>query len=256
MYSSVSLVREFSGFDNSSNISDAVVRGKIDMADSMIDGKVSIRYQMPLTYRKENTIAFSGTASEDATMTVTINGTGYDISVSNGDTASEVADAVRSGLSAVTTLHTDAQGAGGTVLLISDEDSSDTTTAAAQVNVSAVDAVAGLTITIGTVLDRYPPLIRQLSAEIAAGLLLMDNYGTEQDGRPTNGAERIMRAEELLNKIEGDIATDRYQRITDEITKAELAINDETEVASYPNLASYNSTSDPTEPRVEITQRF
>lgn len=256
MYSSVNLVREFSGFDSQSNITDPVVRGKIEMADSMIDGKVSIRYQMPLTYRKENTIAFSGTASENTTMTVTINGTGYDIAVSNGDTASEVADAVRAGLSAVTTLHTDPQGSGGTVLLISDEDSSDTTTAAAQVNVSAVDAVAGLTITIGTVLDRYPPLIRQLSAEIAAGLLLVDSYGVEQDGRPTNGSERIMRAEELLQKIEGDLTTNRYQRITDEITKAELPTNEEREVASYPNLTSYNSASDPTTPRVEITQRF
>ena len=80
MYTTIERIRTLSGFDNSSNITDENIKSKIIIASGMVDSAIGYLYSLPLSYRYQNTLTFSGTATT-GTMNITINGTDYPLSV-------------------------------------------------------------------------------------------------------------------------------------------------------------------------------
>lgn len=80
MYTTIERIRTLSGFDDSSNITDENIKSKIIIASGMVDSAIGYLYSLPLSYRYQNTLTFSGTATT-GTMNITINGTDYPLSV-------------------------------------------------------------------------------------------------------------------------------------------------------------------------------
>lgn len=80
MYTTIERIRTLSGFDNSSNIPDENIKSKIIIASGMVDSAIGYLYSLPLSYRYQNTLTFSGTATTGS-MNITINGTDYPLSV-------------------------------------------------------------------------------------------------------------------------------------------------------------------------------
>ena len=63
MYTTLDRVRTLSGFDDTTNITDENIKGKIIIASGMIDSAIGYLYSLPLGYRYQNSLTFSGTAS-------------------------------------------------------------------------------------------------------------------------------------------------------------------------------------------------
>ena len=255
MYTTVSKVRELSGLDDTTNISDAVVRGKIQTATSMVDGALTRKYSLPLDYHRQNTLTFSGAGTGSANMTITINAVNYVIAITNGLTAAQAADLFYA--AALTNAHFAMEVEDDVVTLISITDSTTVATANAEVNItSAGGTVQGITGTAGTREDRYPRLLDQMVAEIAASLLLMDNYGVEAQDTPKDGDKRMERINKLLLQIQGKDDSLPDFKIIDEVTKAELTSTDGNAPRFYPNDTSDDDDDDPTAPKIWMNQKF
>lgn len=244
MYGTVDLAREISGFDNAAKVSDSIVSGKLAIADSMIDGALAYRYILPLTYHRQNTIAFSGTGSGSGTMAVVVNSTTYNLTIALSQTAATTADLLRAATS--TDFITDRVGSGATVTLISRTSSSTLTTANAEVNVTSVPNTAGVSGTIGTRSDRYPPLLTQISADIAAALLLQDNYGVEAQDTPKDGYARMKQLNKMLMQLQGTANDAPNLYLFDEVTHEELSKSTLGDPQYLPNDTTTDST-DPTD---------
>ncbi len=244
MYGTVDLAREISGFDNAAKVSDSIVSGKLAIADSMIDGALAYRYILPLTYHRQNTIAFSGTGSGSGTMAVVVNSTTYNLTIALSQTAATTADLLRAATS--TDFITDRVGSGATVTLISRTSSSTLTTANAEVNVTSVPNTAGVSGTIGTRSDRYPPLLTQISADIAAALLLQDNYGVEAQDTPKDGYARMKQLNKMLMQLQGTAKDAPNLYLFDEVTHEELSKSTLGDPQYLPNDTTTDST-DPTD---------
>jgi hypothetical protein len=263
-YTTIAKVREFSGLNDTTKISAAVIRGKIAMADSKIDGSIGYRYTLPLSYHRQNTITFSGTGTGAGTMSIIINGVTYQITIANNLTASQAADLFR--VAAKDSTHfimegyESEEGNDAIVTIISKTNSGVLATADAEVNITnAGGTVNGVTGTAGTRSDRYPPFITQLSSEIATALLYFDNYGIEAQDTPQDGVARMDRLDEILLQLQGE--SDKYAtlRLYDEVDKTELALSS----TGAPRYRATDTTSDedydgddPTIPNVTITQKF
>lgn len=243
MYGKITLVREISGFDNTTNIPDSIVSGKLAIANSMIDGAIAYRYVLPLTYHRQNTLTFGGTdASGNGTMAVVINGTTYNLSITTGMTPANVADLLRAATS--TDFVTNGVGEGVEVVLISVADSSSYSTANAQVNVTSAPTTVGVTVTIGTRSNRFPPLLTQLSSDIAAALLMQDNYGVEAQDTPKDGFARMKQLYKMLMQLQGTAKDAPNLYLFDEVTRVELT----TSTLGDPQYLPNNTTTESTDP--------
>lgn len=60
MYTTIPRVRTLSGFDDTTNITDENIAGKIRIASGMVDSAVGYIYTLPLPYHYVNTITFTG----------------------------------------------------------------------------------------------------------------------------------------------------------------------------------------------------
>ena len=255
MYSSIDLVREISGFQNTTNIPDSKVRGKIEIADSMVKGSLAHRYRLPLSYHPENHINISGEAAEAGTISVVVNSQNFSIDVELGEGAADIADKLRLAMRNNGAFITDPVTSGVAVTLIAIKDSDLLVEANAAVTVGTItNPVDGVVIGVDFDLTkRFPPLVRQLSASIAAGLLLIDNYGVEQQGTSLDGTARVDEAVKILASIQGK--KDIYTRVTDEITEQEIAQDARDGAASYPDSDLVNDTEE-SYIRVSIDQKF
>ena len=135
-FTSVTRVREVSGFDDSTNITDAVIRGKISIASGMVASSVGQRYDLPVPYHFSNTLTFGGAGTGTGTMAVVVNGVTYNLSITNGLTASQAADLFRRAAEDSVDFITDDEGMGAEVRIIGIADSSDTDAAYADVNIT------------------------------------------------------------------------------------------------------------------------
>lgn len=257
MITTIEKVRELSGFDNSTNITDAVVRGKILTAEGMVESAVGARYALPIPYHKSNTLTFGGAGSGSGTMAIVINGTTYNITIANGLTASQAADLFRTAVKDSVDFITDSLGSGAVVLLISITDSSDTDTSYDEVNITSAPTTNGITGTIGTRIDRYPPFLEQLAAEIAAAMLLQDNYGAEAEDTDKDGNKKMGIADIKLQRIQGvDTETGLKINIFDEITKAELPASSIDIPSFRPSTTTNEDEDDPTGAILGINKEF
>lgn len=109
MYTTITRVRTLSGFDDTTNITDENIKSKIIIATGMVDSSIGYIYSLPIAYRYQNTLDFSGTATKGS-MDITINGVAYSLSVTSGQTASQIADIFRMACANSTHFTTDTLG--------------------------------------------------------------------------------------------------------------------------------------------------
>lgn len=254
MYSTVNLVREYSGMRNATNISSSNIKGKILRADSMINGYLRRRYKLPLLYHRSVDLTFAGTGASSATLTITINSVDYDLSITNGASAESIADLLRVALEGNTSVAFDEIGSGEVVRLTSLATNQDLSTANDQVTVVTSDA-GGVTSSVSLAINRYPQLIEGLSAELAASFLLMDNYGLEEQGTSRDGVARMEQAKIILRQIQGVDSLEESIRVEDDITGLELPTATSPEPRVYPNATSDASTPS-TEPTFGVNMIF
>jgi len=254
MYTQISKVRELSGFDNSTKISDSVVLGKISIAESMLDAAISERYTLPLQYHRQNTLVFSGTGSGSGTLSVVINGTAYAVAITLNLTAAQAADLFRTACASSADFITDLAWGSATVVIISK--STTLVTANAQVNITSAGTANGITGTIGTRYDRYPPLVDQITAEIASALLLQDNYGVEAEDTPKDGNLKLKNLSTSLLRLQGADKDGLMMRIIDEVTKIEILESSGTECGFFPDDTSDEDEDDPTAHKLGINDKF
>lgn len=238
MYGSIALTREISGFADTINITDARIAGKISIADGMIDNALLYRYQLPLPYHRQCTLTFSGTVSGSGEISFSANGTTYTIGVTNGMSSSQVADMFN--MVSSTDFIQVAYGNSNTLTLISISDSTNLSNADAQVSVITPSPTLGITITASVRSNRYPPLITNLSSDLAAALLLQDEYGVEAENTPKDGFKRLRGLNDVLMQLQGNSSP--ALRLFDEVTKVEFANSSYGNPRSYPNNASSSST--------------
>lgn len=254
MYTTVSKVRELSGFDNDTNIGDAVVLGKISTAEGIVSSAVGQRYSLPIAFHRSVTITFAGTGTGAGNMTITINGTNYVVAITNGMTATRVAELFRTAAKDSDDFIVQLNGAVAT--LISKTTSSDISTADDEVNVTAAALTVGVTPTVGSRLDRYPLIIDQITAEIAASLLLMDNYGAEAENTPKDGEKRYTIAMATLSQIQGKKEDEAVLNIYDEVTGAEITSGSTDSPGFYPTDTSAEDDDYPTSARLTIHDKW
>jgi len=146
---------------------------------------------------------------------------------------------------------TDIVGSGATVTLISY--STSVTEANAQVNITSAADGNGITTTIGSRQDRYPPSLSYLSADIATALLLQEEYGVEAEGTSRDGFSRMKALLMQLESLQG-IKTP-VMRIVDEVTKQELPQDTKDNIRFYPTTAS-RTNADNTASKITINKQF
>ena len=141
-YTTVTKVRQTSGFVGNSNISDAFISSLIIRAEGLINSYIGTVYTLPLQKHYFRTITFSGTGSGSATMTITIDGTAYTVAVTSGLTASAAADLFRTSGASSTSFVVDALGSGAVVTIYT-HDGADST----QLTITSTDqqTVQGIT---------------------------------------------------------------------------------------------------------------
>lgn len=242
---SVARVREVSGFDNTTNITDAMILGKIIIAQSKVISAVGRRYALPLKYRRMNTLVFSGTGSGSGTLAITINGVVYNVAVTLGLTAASAAELFR--VAAQNSIHFVNVASAVTTTIVSQSTSDDLTTADAEVNITSAPTAAGISVAIGIRSDRYPPILEQLVADIASALLLMDNYGAEAQDTPKDGDKKMSIAETLLKQIQGTDKDGLTIDVVDEFTNAELLVAEPDAPLFAPNDTTNVDEENPTD---------
>jgi len=249
MYTTIAKVRELSGFDDSTNITDAVVKGKIITASSMFDSSASQRYSLPILIHRSNTLIFSGAGVGADTMTIVINGVDYDIAISNGLTAAQAADLFRDVSMdsidfVVDTVYGEEQ-----VTIKSKDCTSTFATGNAQVNITSAPTTEGIVGTIGNRIDNYAGAVDQMVAEIAAALLLIDNYGIEAADTNRDGQNRMDAINDTLQKLQGVHPSGQTINLYDDICSVAYAESSSSLPSFYPNNTSDVSITDPTAPK-------
>lgn len=240
-------------------MTDETIAGKIRTADAMIDSAIGYNYTLPIPYHYGNTLTFSGDSTGTGTMGVVVNGTTYNITIEAADNASSIADKFRIAAASATDFLVDDLGSGPEVLIVSYSDSSTTATAAtayAEVNVTSIPATVGIEGTIGTRAKRYPAIVEQYTAEIAAALLFIDQYGVESQNSGKDGKSRMDAVNEQLQKLQGVHDSGQRVKIMDEVTHLEITVATSANVASYPNDTSDASTTDSTSPAAFMNKVF
>jgi len=222
-------------FRNNTNITDAEYLRKIQMAESIILGRVGRKYTMPLGKYYENTLTFSGTGSTTGSMTITINGTAYVLAITSGLTAIGAADLFR--IAAANSSDFIVNG------LYSDEQvtiNNQTADSYAEVTISsATQTVAGITVTNGNRQEVGIPDLRAVCAECASAFFLM-NVVNDQ-GRSEGQLIMEKTVEPFLQKIDTG-----YIKLYD-FEGNELATSSDNLIETYPNSASSDDEDNPTD---------
>ncbi len=256
MYTSIDRIRTLTGFDDTTNISNELIKSKIIIAKWMIDSAIWYVYSLPIRYHYDNTLIFSGTATSSGTLGIIINATTYNISVVSWDTASIIADKFRIATQDSTDFVSDDLWLGTTVLLISTTTSTDSATAYAEVNITTAPDSYWIKTRIWTRKKRFPVMIEQIAAEIATALLFIDQYWIESQDTWKDGPTRMEIINETLQKLQWVHESWQSIRIFDEVTSAEISATTQNSAVSYPNDTSETDTEDPTSPKMFINKVF
>lgn len=256
MYTTIAKVRELSGFDDTTNIPDSVVRGKIITASGMFDSAISQRYSLPLLKHRSNTLTFGGEGTGSGTMTIVINGTNYEINISNGLTAAQAADLFRVEAIGSEDFVADDFYGEALVTIRSKDCTGDFETSNAQVDVTSAPDTQGITVSIGTRIDNYSPMIEQTVAEIAAALLLFDNYGFESADTNKDGSSRLAGVNETLQKLQGVHESGMTIDLYDDICQVQYSSSTQSLPSYLPNSTTNDDPNDPTSAKFGINDQF
>lgn len=256
MFTSVDQVRQQSGLKNPTKIPDTTIVNKIQAADSLVAGALAQRYIMPLPSHRQSSIVFSGTGSGSGTLNIVVNGVTYPIAITNLMTSGQVANLFASVTSEDFVTYLDSLGS--KVTLVSKKDSLDPILADAQVTIVPPSPTAGITSVVGLRLDRFPPIVSLISAEIAAILLLNDNWGIEAENTAEDVTRRMKMVDNLLSKLKAQEDDDNSSFIIDELSQQIIPLRESSEysASSYPNPQSDASPINNTSPYVTMGMVF
>lgn len=248
-YTTVSEVRADVGFVGNTNISDSFIQNLITIAQSTINSRISDVYQVPIPKFYKNLISFTGNGSGAGTMTFTIDGVAYAVSITSGMTAAQAADALRTLLLADTDKDfylADDLGQGADVGIISGQNG-----LAADVTVTVdSETVAGITTAIDGVVASTIPMINGICRYLVGGRLLNIDYGPESQNTTKEGDSLIEAATTLLD----DIANKNLKLLDPAGT--ELATADTQSLAFYPTEASRDDAENPTANKFNVNDIF
>ena len=256
MYTTIETVRTMSWLDDEINITDPDIKDKILKSCSMIDSAIWCIYNLPIKYRYQNTLTFSWEATWSWTMSVVINWTTYDVDIVSWDTLDQIADKFR-----IVTIKSedfifDWLWLWEEVTIISLSDSENDTTAFSEVNITSAPVTVWVTATIWGRKQRYPQILDQVAAEIAAALLFIDIYWVEAQDSWKDGENRMDRVNELLRKLQWVDESWQNMKIFDDVKKIEITTSTVSQPESYPNNTSDVDTTDPTSPKAFINKVF
>mgnify|MGYP001567108090 CR=1 FL=1 len=246
-YTTVTKVRQASGFVGNNNVSDAYVSAQITRADSIVNSFISSIYTLPLKKHYTQTVVFSGTGSGAGTLTMIVGGLSFAVTIASSLSASQAADRFRTAALNNVQFVTDGLGSGATVNLYTiDGDDS------AQLTITSTDpqTVAGITATGGTVTEIAVPMVEYLSTEIACAQLLIIEYSAEAQGTDKDGYKRMAAAKAILKGIQS-----KLEKIFD-FASVELAMATTANLSFYPTELSRTDADDPTENRMTMNGDF
>ena len=249
-YTSIAKVREYSGFADSTLVSDAFIDRQIARAESIIQGNIGSVYTLPLAYFWQNTITFSGAGTGAGTMTITINGISYAITIASGTTAAQAADAFRRAVANAGASATfEADSVSDAVVTITADNQTKT---AGDVTLTSTDpqTVAGITATGGTLVQVTTPYIEYLATEIATAYILLVEYGAEAQDSDKDGAKRLALVEKELKSIR-----EKKTKLFDN-GGTELALRSSGRLSFYPTDASEEDVDDPTPFRFKMNDKY
>lgn len=255
MFSTVSLVRDISGFQDATKVVNALIESKISTADGMIRGALAYRYQLPLIYRKQGVLTFSGTGTGIDDMDIVINGTTYTIGITVGLTATQAADLFRIEAAASTDFYIDTLGNGASVIITAKTDSDDLTTSLAEVTVTSALTTEAIALS-SIVQDCYPSMISNLSAEIATAFLFITQYGRQAEDTPKDGYAKLDTLQLLLGQLAGTEKEKVPLRVFDDYTELELALIGTEGPSFLPNATTDADSANPTSAKVSINTKF
>lgn len=209
MYTTIEAVRKYTNFLTASKISDVTVRDEIMRATARVNSVAGRVYILPLPYRKQSSVTFSGTGTGTGTLAIVVNGVTYNVPISNGATASQCADRFRQAVSSSTSgdFHTDDVGCGAIVLVYSSDyvdytaSASDVTAMTNQVTITSAPTTQGISVSQGNIIDRQHPEIEAITREIASAYLLQTAYGIEAQDTPKDGYAKAVLAENRLKSF-------------------------------------------------------
>ena len=250
-YTTPTEVRQESGFGDNANITDVQIASIIDLVENEIDSRISKVYSLPMPIFYKNTIIFSGVGDGSGTMTITIDGQDYVISITDGITASEVADLFRVEILANTDkdfLLEDMLGHGEVVSMVSNNQSETPT----DVSITSTDpqTVSGITATGGTTTGYPIPLITSIARGMAGAKLLIQEYGEEAQDTTKDGFARMKIYQSLLDEI----AVKKLALI--DFNGDELTRSSGDRISFYPTEASRNNANNPTENKFTMNDKY
>ena len=251
LYASIERTKLTAGLQSNTNITDALVNSKINHGKAVVDSFIGDIYQLPLPPFYRNTITFSGAGTGSDTMTNTIDGVDYVVSIENGDTATQIADKFRQAVldNDSSTFVIDDMLDGAVVYIISNNTSDKT-----EVQLTSTDpqTVEGITATGGSVIAVAHAIIVQITEELAAALLLQIAYGAEAEGTDKEGYIRYSQTLKLLKSIQK-----REIKLRDG-DGTEFPVSTDSRMAFSPNdtTSSGDGTADDTSPRFSMNQKF
>ena len=246
-YTTVTKVRQTSGFVGNNNVTDAFISSLIIRAEGLINSYIGTVYTLPLEKQYFRTITFSGTGSGSATMTITIDGTNYTVAVTSGLTASAAADLFRTSGASSTSFVVDALGSGAMVTIYTYAGADST-----QLTITSTDpqTVSGITATAGTVTEIAVPLVETLATEIATAYLLMTEYGAEAQDTDKDGSKRLEIWLDMLKNLQA-----KSEKLFD-FAGALLPLSAAGRIAFYPTELSATDDDDPTANFFQRNQKF
>lgn len=255
-YTTIEKVRQISGFDDTTKITDEYVESKICDAAGIVDSSISTYYQTPVQGHIQNCIEFSGDATEDIQMDITVNSVTYSFDVANGDSSATVANKFRNAASSSVDFVTNPVGSGSKALLVAKDCTGNQSLQMQQVTVDSISSVGGITTNVVGFSTYYPETLNWITAEIAADLILSDNYGVEAQDTPKDGNQRLVNAMNFLKSFQEATETTPYMKIMDNICGTEIPNSTFSDPEYLPNEITNNNQSNPTTPNVGINTQY
>lgn len=253
LYCSVDQVRISSGLKNANRIPAENVFKAIVEACTLVNSALVNKYILPIPYHRECDLTFSGTGDSSGTLNITVNGTVYPIAITNLMTAAQVATAFY--LVSSQDFYTLYDSVGNKVKIISKSDSANLVVADAQVTVTTPSPTAGITVAVSARLDRVIPFVSELTSDIAAAILLDNNYSLEAENTTADSTKRWERINDFLNRL-ASITGNTSIRLVDEFTQQGIGLRELGGPSGLPNYTTNDSRYGSTEPIVRMDHDF
>ena len=247
-YTSITKVRQISGFVGNSNIGDAFIQDLITRAENYINSYVGDVYTLPLPTFYKNTIVWTGTGDDSGNLDIIINGTTYTVAVTSGMTSAQAADAFRVAAADSDDFIIAGPLGNGTTVTIYTRSQTGT---AAQVTTDATTYTThAITAAVGGIGSQTVGLIETIATEIAGAYLLIEEYGPESQDTDKDGFKKLDLWTEVLERIQS-----KEEKLYDFVGN-ELSKSNTQSLAFFPADGSEDADGNPVENKFSMNKKF